>query len=98
MTSEQVQKVVKSCIEIGYLPNGSRKCLLCGASPADEPMIVGVWLPAGKELQRRLGCSEERLANHGGRVILYQLCLTCFERPNKEEEVEAKILKRRGVQ
>jgi hypothetical protein len=97
MTPGEVGKLILECKRTGYLPDGSRSCILCGDHCPDEPMFTGVWIPFGKQLQRRLGCSEERLANGGGRVILYMVCPTCFERPTRNEDVEREILKR-GVQ
>jgi hypothetical protein len=98
MSPEQVAEIVKACRETGYLPNGSRACLLCGDQCPDEPMFVGVWFADEKKRQRRIGCSEERLANGGGRLLVYQVCQSCFERPTRNEDVDAEILKRMGVQ
>jgi hypothetical protein len=97
MSPEQIGETISRCQETGYLPDGSRKCLLCADQCPDEPMYVGMWV-ADKATQRRLGCSEERLANGGGRVVLYQLCPGCFERPSAYEAVEAEILRQVSVQ
>lgn len=97
MTLDQVAELVKTCKETGYLPDGSRRCLLCGDQCPDEPMFTGVWFPGGKKLQRRLGCSAERLSNGGARVMLYMVCQTCFDRPTRNDDVEAEILKRVSV-
>lgn len=97
MAPDKIAEIIKRCIATGRLPSGSRGCLLCGDNYPDEPMLVGVWL-AGKELQRRLGCSKERLADGGARVIVYVVCPTCFDRPTMAEEVEDVILQKGGVQ
>lgn len=98
MNPEQAHEIVKACRETGYLPDGSRSCILCGDGSLDEPMFLGVWLPVSKKLQHRLGCSKERLANGGGRIILYMVCQACFDRPTMSEDVETEILKLAGVQ
>jgi hypothetical protein len=97
MSPEKVAKIVKECMRHGRLPDGSRKCLLCGDVHSHEPMFVGVWI-ADTNLQRRLGCSEGILANGGRRMILYMLCTSCFDRPTRTEDVETEILRRLGVQ
>lgn len=98
MTPKQAREIVAECRRTGRLPDGSRSCLLCGDGCHNEAMFVGIWIPDGRDRQRRLGCSEERLANGGGRVILYQLCQDCFERPTRNEDVVTEILKRASVQ
>ena len=98
--SEMNQKVLdtlRSCIATGRLPNGKRACLLCGATCPEEPMLTGLCIP-GPDGSRRLGCSKERIASGGGRVVIYQLCPSCYDRPNLDDEVEAKILRQAGVQ
>jgi hypothetical protein len=98
MTANQkLLETVNFCRETGHLPDGTRACLLCADTCPDEAMLVGVWVPIGESLNRRLGCSEERLSAGGGRVVVYQLCQTCFERPTSFEDVDAAILKRAGV-
>lgn len=97
MSPERVREIIDECRKTGYLPDGSRKCLTCREGCPDEPMYVGMWI-AGKETQRRIGCSEERLTNGGGRVVLYQLCPSCFERPSRNEDVETEILRQVSVQ
>lgn len=97
MSPEKIMEIVKQCQETGYMPNGTRQCLLCGDSCPDEPMFVGFWMP-GKQLQRRLGCSEERITTGGSRNVLYMVCPTCFERPSMADEVEDTILRRVSVQ
>jgi hypothetical protein len=98
MTANQkLLDTVNFCRETGYLPDGSRRCLLCADTCPNEAMFVGLWVPVGKSMNRRLGCSEERLSAGGGRVVLYQLCQSCFDRPNSVEEVDNKILKDAGV-
>jgi hypothetical protein len=96
MKLEQVRGIIETSQKTGYLPDGSRSCILCVDTCPDEPMYVGLWFPGG--MQRRLGCSEERLSKGGGRIVLYQLCQECFDRPNKVVEVEDAILKRVTVQ
>jgi hypothetical protein len=95
--NHKILDTLNFCRETGHLPDGSRACLLCADTCPDEAMPVGVWVPIGESLQRRLGCSEERLSSGGARVIVYQLCPACFDGPNREEDVEAEILKRAGV-
>ena len=97
MTVEQIQKAIKRSQETGYLPNGTRECLLCGDSCPDEPMFVGLFIPT-KRGARRLGCSEERLARGGNRTVSYMVCPTCFERPSMADEVEDTILQKVSVQ
>ena len=96
MKPEDLARIVKRCIDTGYLPDGSRACLLCSDNP-NETMFVGLWLPS-KKLQRRIGCSEERLSSGGSRLILYMVCQTCFESPNSDEEIETKLMKLGCVQ
>jgi len=97
MSPEQILKTINASCETGYLPNGTRACLLCGDTCPDDPMFVGMWIPESR-LQRRLGCSQECLAKGGSRVLLYLLCQACFDRPTSYEEVAAKILKDASVQ
>jgi hypothetical protein len=94
MSPEQIAEVIKRSQEVGCLPDGSRLCILCGDTCPDEPMYTGLWIPFGKKLQRRVGCSEERLANGGNRVVLYMLCPACYERATRNESVETEILRR----
>jgi hypothetical protein len=97
MSPEQIMEVVEQCRQTGYLPDGTRQCLLCNSSCPDEPMFVGLWIP-GKQLQRRLGCAEQRRRNGGARTVLYLVCPTCYHRPSMEDEVENIILRRVSVQ
>jgi hypothetical protein len=97
MSPEQINEVIKRCQETGYLPNGTRHCLLCGDSCPDELMFVCLWIPE-KRTQRRLGGSEKRLAHGGARTVLYLICPDCMERPTLSGDVEAEILKRGSVQ
>jgi hypothetical protein len=95
--NQKILDTLRFCTETGRLPNGTRACLLCGDTCLDEPMFTGM-LVAGRDMSRRLGCSEERMAAGGGRVVIYQLCQDCFDRPNSADEVDARILKRASVQ
>lgn len=88
---EQIKEVIETATKTGYLPDGSRKCLLCSDTCPDEAMFVGVFI-ADPEFQARIGYSKKKLAKGGKRLILYQLCPTCFERPSRNEDVEAKIM------
>jgi len=97
MSPEQLQKAIKRCQQTGCLPDGGRQCLLCGDTCPDEAMFVGLWIPP-PSLRRRIGCSEERIANGGTRTVLYQVCPTCFERPSMADEVDNTILQRVSVQ
>jgi len=97
MSPEQIREVINRCRETGYLPNGTRVCLLCGDSCPDEPMFVGLWIPE-KSAQRRLGCSQERLAKGGARTVLYINCTECLKRPTLYEDVAATILSKARVQ
>ena len=97
MSPEQIMEVIERCKQTGYLPNGTRKCLLCNSTCPDEPMFVGLWIP-GKKLQRRLGCTEERLRNGGARTLLYLVRPICYGRPSMADEVEDIILRRGSVQ
>ena len=97
MSPEQTGATIRRCQETGYLPNGTRECLLCHDTCPDEPMFVGFWIPE-KSLQRRIGCSEERIASGGARTVLYMVCPTCFERPSMADEVEDTILQKGSVQ
>jgi hypothetical protein len=97
MLPEKAREMIDACRKSGYLPNGTRSCLLCSDGCPDEAMFVGVWI-ADKKTQHRLGAPAEKLANGGGRIILYQLCPSCFERPTRNEDVETEILKRAGIQ
>jgi hypothetical protein len=97
MNPDQIYEVIQRCQKTGYLPDGTRRCLLCGDACPDEPMFVGLWIP-GKGLHRRLGCTEERLANGGSRVVVYMVCQICFDSPCMADEVEDTILQRVTVQ
>jgi hypothetical protein len=94
---EQIEKIVKNVTETGYLPDGSRKCLLCSDTCPNEAMFVGVFI-ANQEHQTRIGYSKKKLAKGGRRLIVYQLCPTCFERPSRNEDVETKIMSEVSVQ
>jgi len=97
MHPDQVAQIIKKCQKTGRLPDGSRRCLLCSDSCPHEPMYVGVWI-AEPSIQRRIGFPEEKLAKGGRRVVMYQLCPSCFERPTRTEDVEAELLKQVSVQ
>jgi hypothetical protein len=62
-----------------------------------EPMFVGLWIPP-KDLQRRLGCSPERLTKGGSRIVIYMICPGCLQRPTLAEDVADKILSKWSVQ
>jgi hypothetical protein len=94
---DQVDKLIKQVRETGRLLDGSRSCLLCSDTCPDEEMFVGVFI-ADPETQTRIGYSKKKLAKGGRRLILYQLCPTCFERPSRNEDVETKIMSQMGVQ
>jgi hypothetical protein len=91
MRDDEMLQLLAYCRERGTLPNGNRECLLCRKSP--DEMIFGLWMPCGKSIHSRLGCSKERIATGGGRVVLYMLCPNCFEKPNTPDEVAQRILK-----
>jgi hypothetical protein len=97
MGPEKVEELVSGVRKHGCLPDGSRACLLCEDTCPGEPMFVGVFI-ADRESQRRIGCPPEKLVNGGGRVIIYQLCPSCYESPTRNEDVEAEILRRMSVQ
>jgi hypothetical protein len=60
-------------------------------------MYVGVWI-ADPKTQQRLGYPKEKLKHGGRRVVVYQLCPGCFDKPTRTEDVETEILKRAGAQ
>ena len=97
MGPEKIKEVL-AAVEIGgYLPDGTRACLLCSDTCPNEAMYVGMWI-ADTENQRRLGYPKEKLRNGGRRVIVYQLCTDCFDKPTRTTDVETEILRRVGVQ
>jgi hypothetical protein len=97
MSPDKIIEVFKCAQETGCLPNGKRNCLLCLDPCPDEEMVVGLWVPQ-KKLQRMLGCSQERLDRGGARVVLYMICLQCFERPTLEADIAATLLRRGTAQ
>ena len=97
MSPEQVRETIDRVRKTGHLPDGSCACLLCKDTCPDEAMFVGVFI-ANLEHQHRIGCSEQRLANGGRRLIIYQLCPSCFEVPTRNEDVEVKIFRKVSVQ
>lgn len=97
MRLEELAGVLDRVRKTGRLPDGTRACLLCGDACPHEAMFVGLWFPS-KTMQKRIGCSEERLRNGGSRIVIYQLCAGCMENPTSTEDVEDALLKQAGVQ
>jgi hypothetical protein len=97
MGPEQVNEMIERCRQTGYMPDGTRACLLCGDHSPHEAMFVGLWIPP-KDLQRRRGCLPERLTKGGSRIVIYMICPGCFQLPTLADDVVDKILSKWSVQ
>lgn len=89
MEQKEAQKLVAAALK-DPRAYGIESCIVCKSGDITN---VGLFVPTNPTFASRIGQPKGKT-----RVVVYALCESCFDSPNRDAQVEAAMIKDGGFQ